>query len=177
MLCGQEALGGRADSPPAGFTTESWLKDIGLQSPSSGTEVIYCSPDEWYDEPPESQPLSPATEQRLHDEFEKDIDECTTDSDFMSGQEGKTPSELDAIIADYHCKFKESRMQAMHRRRMEGNALQYLFTTCIYLRMPLHRGGSQSRMPPTTPLSLMPATAAPPPAKVSPPIKLPVLDE
>ena len=33
------------------------------------------------------------------------------------------------------------------------------------------------RMPLTTPLSLTPATAAPRPAKVSPPIKLPVLDE
>ena len=94
MLCGQEVLGGRADSPtPTEFTMESWRKDIGLQSPSSGTEVIYGSPeDEWYDESPESEPLSPATDQRLHDEFERDIDECTTDSDFMSGPEGKTLS-------------------------------------------------------------------------------------
>ena len=81
MLCGQEALGGRADSPPP---SESWRNAIGLQSPSSGTEVIYGSLEEWYDESPEPEPLSPATEQRLHDEFEKDIDECTTDSDFMS---------------------------------------------------------------------------------------------
>ena len=147
MLCGQEALGGRADSPPpTEYTKESWRQAIGLQSPSSGTEVIYGSPEEelkeeWYDKSPEPEPLSPATEQRLHDEFERDIDECTTDSDFMSGPEGKTPSELDAIIADYHRKVKESRMQAMHRRSMEGNALQYVFATCIYLRMPLHRGG------------------------------------
>ena len=61
-MCGQEALGGRADSPPpTEFTKESWRKDIGLQSPSSGTEVIYGSPEkeweeeggeerEWYDE-------------------------------------------------------------------------------------------------------------------------------
>ena len=135
MLCGQEALGGRADSPPpTEFTMESWRKDIGLQSPSSGTEVIYGSPEEeWYDESPEPEPLSPATEQRLHDEFERDIDECTTDSDFMSGPEGKTTSKLDEKIADYHRKVKESRMQAMHCRRMEGNALQYVFATCIYL--------------------------------------------
>ena len=33
-------------------------------------------------------------------------------------------------------------MQAMHRRRMEGNALQYVIAPCMYLRMPLHRGGS-----------------------------------
>ena len=77
--------------------------------------------------------------------FEKDIDECTTDSYFMSGPEGpegKSPSELDAIIADYHRKVKESRMQAMHHRRMDGIALQHVFTPCMYLRMPLHRGGS-----------------------------------
>ena len=41
----------------------------------------------------------------------------------------------------YHRKVKESRMQAMHHRRMEGNALQYVFATYIYLRMPFHRGG------------------------------------
>ena len=51
--------------------------------------------------------------------------------DFMSGPKGKTPSELDAIIAGNHCKFKESRMQAMHQSRMEGNALQDVFATCI----------------------------------------------
>ena len=33
-------------------------------------------------------------------------------------------------------------MQAMHCRHMEGNALQYVFATCIYLRMQLHRGES-----------------------------------
>ncbi len=37
----------------------------------------------------------------------------------MSGPEGKTPSELDAIVADYHCKAKDSRMQAIIRRREE----------------------------------------------------------
>ena len=75
MLCGQEALGGRADSPPP---TESWRKAIGLQSPSSGTEVIYGSPEEvweeegeeeqeWSEESPEPEPLSPATEKRLNE--------------------------------------------------------------------------------------------------------------
>ena len=107
---------------------ESWRKDIGLQSPSSGTEVIYGSPEEeWYDESPEPEPLSPATEKRLHDEFQKDLDECTTDSDFMSGPEGKTLSEIDKKIADWDRKMKESRMQAMQRRRMEGHTWQYVF--------------------------------------------------
>ena len=45
--------------------------------------------------------------------------EVTTDSDQMSGPEGKTPSELDAIIADYHHRIKDSRMQAINRRREE----------------------------------------------------------
>ena len=147
MLCGQEALGGRADSPPpTEFTMESRRKDNGLQSPSSGTEVIYCSPEEeleeeWYDESPEPEPLSPATEKRLNDEFKKDVDECTTDSDFMSGPEGKTLSEIDEKIAYYQRRVKESLMQAMHRRSMEGNALQHVFETCIYLRLPFHSGG------------------------------------
>ncbi len=43
----------------------------------------------------------------------------TTDSDLMSGQEGKTPSEFDAIITYYHHKVKDSRMQAIIRRREE----------------------------------------------------------
>ena len=63
----------------------------------------------------------------------------------MSGPEGKTLSEIDEKIADYHRKVKESRMQAMRRGRMEGNALaalQYVIAPCMYLRMPLHRGGS-----------------------------------
>ena len=96
----------------------------------------------------------------MHDESERDIDECTADSDFMSGQEGKTPSKLNAKIADYHCKFKESRMQAimMHRRRMEGIALQYVFATYIYLRMRFtEEEAIASRMQHTTPLGLTPA--------------------
>ncbi len=47
-----------------------------------------------------------------------EIDELTSDSD-SSGPEGKTPSELDAIITDYHHKVKDSRMQAIIRRRKE----------------------------------------------------------
>ena len=120
----------------------------------------------------------------MHDEFENDIDECTTDSDFMSGPEGKTPSKLYAIIADYHHKFKESRMQAMHHRRMEGYALQDVFTThvltyaasqnvCCFTK----EKATASQTPPTKQLNLTLATAPPPPAKASPPIKLPVLYE
>ena len=114
----------------------------------------------------------------MHDELEKDIDECTTDSVFMSGSERKTLSELDEIIADYHPsrKFKESRMQAMHCRRMEGNALQDVFATCINESRFTEEEAIASQMPPTKQLTLTPATEAPPPAKVSPLNKLPVLD-
>ena len=96
--------GARRQPATYGITMESWRKDIGLQSPSSGTEVIYGSPEEefeeeWYDESPEPEPLSPATEKRLNDEFKRDVDECTTDSDFMSCPEGKTLSEIDEKIA------------------------------------------------------------------------------
>ncbi len=62
--------------------------------------------------------LSPGTKKRRHDELKKDIDELTTDSDLMSGLEGN-PSELDAMIADYHHKVKDSRMQAIIRHREE----------------------------------------------------------
>jgi hypothetical protein len=37
----------------------------------------------------------------------------------MSGLEGKTPSDLDAIITDHHHKVKDSRMQDIIRRREE----------------------------------------------------------
>jgi hypothetical protein len=46
------------------------------------------------------------------------MDGLTSDND-SSGQEGKTPSELDAIIAYYQHKVKDSRMQAIIRRREE----------------------------------------------------------
>ncbi len=58
---------------------------------------MYGSP-EWYDEPQESLSLSPATKKRHHDELEKDLDEITTDSDFMFGPQGKTPSELESLL-------------------------------------------------------------------------------
>ena len=63
----------------------------------------------------------------MNDDFKRDVDECTTDSDFMSGPEGKTLSKIDEKIAEWDRMMKESRMQAMHRRRMEGNTWQYVF--------------------------------------------------
>ena len=40
---------------------------------------------EWYEESPEPEPLSPATQKRIDDEFKRDVDECTTDRDWMLG--------------------------------------------------------------------------------------------
>ena len=110
---GRRHWGGRANSsPPTEFNKESWRKAIGLQSPSSGTEVIYCSPEEeweeegeeeqeWYEESPEPEPLSPSTQKRIDDEFNRDVDECTTGSDWESGPEGKTLSEIDENMTTF----------------------------------------------------------------------------
>ncbi len=91
----QQALGDRGDSPsPAGGTTKSWQNATGLRSESlsssSGTEVIYGSP-EWYDESLPALPsFSPASKTLVRDEFAKELDEITTDNDTFSSQEGKT---------------------------------------------------------------------------------------
>ncbi len=70
--------------------------------------------------------LSPATKKRRHDEMEN---EFTTDSDLTSGQEGKTPSELDAIIADYHHKVRTVGCRplfAVERRRINTSRWKLL---------------------------------------------------
>ena len=67
----------------------------------------------------------------------------------------------------------------MHRRRrMEGNALPdvFVFATWIDVCRFIEEEAIASRTPPSKPRTLTPATAAPPPAKVSPPNTLPVLD-
>jgi hypothetical protein len=68
--------------------------------------------------------------------------EVTTDSDQMSGPEGKTPSELDAIIADYHHRIKDSRMQAINRRREETDKYiqmeaAYAFEVSTHIPSPI----------------------------------------
>jgi hypothetical protein len=88
--------------------------------------------EDWYYESPALQSLSPATKKRMHGELEKEIDEITTGSEVMYGPEGKTPSELDAIIAEYHRNIKENLMLFMQlRQRMEGTELTDVFATCI----------------------------------------------
>ena len=144
---------------------------------------------EWYEESPEPEPLSPATQKRILEEFKRDVDECTTDSDSKAlqsiaqhyGPEGKTMSELDEIIAEYKRTTTESRMQAV--RRMDGKSLQHVFARCINSiyesrfteELARSRPAKIARVSPA--IKLTPATAAPRPAKVSPPTKFPVLDE
>ena len=100
-------------------------------SQSSCAEVNYGS-QEWHDK---SQPallslswslarVSPASKKHVHDEFEEELDEITTDSNIISGPEGKTMDELDAIMAEYHCNVQASRLQAgMRQRALEANHL------------------------------------------------------
>ncbi len=49
----------------------------GLSSPSSGTEVVYCSLDDYDEEDPPAQSPSPATKKRRHEQLEKDLDEIS----------------------------------------------------------------------------------------------------
>jgi hypothetical protein len=67
--------------PPAPmYAPLNWRSDVGLSSQSSGTEVVYDSPEE-YEEDPRSPSPSPATKKRQHAELEKDMDEISTWSD------------------------------------------------------------------------------------------------
>ena len=92
----------------------------GLASPSSGTEVIYDSPEE-HDE--EDEPIySPETKKRRDaqykldmEEFMRDVDAATSESDEFDPT-GKTPEEMDAMIAKYHKDCHNSRMEANRRR-------------------------------------------------------------
>jgi hypothetical protein len=56
---------------------------------------------------------------RYKDETEKDMEDVSSGSDPYDPT-GKTPEELDAIIAKYHKNMKSSRIEANRRRAMEG---------------------------------------------------------
>jgi hypothetical protein len=99
----------------------NWRTAIGLCSPTSDTEVVYGSPDEYDEEDPPAQSPSPAIKKRRHEELEKDLDEISTGSDEYDPT-GKTPVQLDAIIAKYKRDATASRIAAAKRRRIfEGN--------------------------------------------------------
>ena len=53
------------------------------------------------------------------DEMEKDMEEMSSWSD-QYDPIGKTPEELDAMIARYHRDMKSSRIENNRRRAMEG---------------------------------------------------------
>jgi hypothetical protein len=67
----------------------------------SGTEVVYDLPEEYEEEEPRVQSFSPATIKQYKDELEKDMEEMSSGSDPYDPT-GKTPEELDAMIAKYH---------------------------------------------------------------------------
>ena len=104
----------RNPSPPRG------TYGCGLASPSSGTEVIYDSPEE-HDE--DDEPIySPETKKRRDaqykldlQEFMREVDAATSESDEFDPT-GKTPEEMDAMIAKYHKDCHNSRMEANRRR-------------------------------------------------------------
>jgi hypothetical protein len=78
-----------------------WRETVGLFSPSSGTEVVHDSPEEYEVEEPRAQSLSPASMKRYQGELEKDIKEMSSCSEEYDPT-GKTPEELDVMIARYH---------------------------------------------------------------------------
>ena len=94
-----------------------WRQTVGLCSPSSGTEVVCDSPEEYEEEESRAQSLSPATMKRYKDEMEKDMEEMSSGSD-QYDPICKTPEELDAMIARYHRDMKSSRIEANLRRAM-----------------------------------------------------------
>ena len=106
--------------PPRNPSPPRWTFGGGLASPSSGTEVIYDSPEE-HDE--DDEPIySPETKKRRDaqykldlEEFMRDVDAATSESDEFDPT-GKTPEELDAMIAKYHKDCHNSRMEANRRR-------------------------------------------------------------
>ena len=99
----------------------NWRAAIGLSSPSSGTEVVYGLPDEYDEEDPPAQSPSPATKKRRHEELEKELDEISTGSDEYDPT-GKTPEQLDVMIAKYKRDAMANRIAATKRRSIfEGN--------------------------------------------------------
>jgi hypothetical protein len=82
---------------------------------------VYGSQDDFDEEYPPAESPSPATKKRRHEEFEKDLDEISTGSDEYDPT-GKTPEQLDVMIAKYKRDAMASRIAAAKRRRIfQGN--------------------------------------------------------
>ena len=73
----------RSGQPSLPRSPPRWTYAVSLASPSSGTEDIYDSPEEYVDEdvPAPSLAPSPKTKKRWDAEFEKDLAEITLESD------------------------------------------------------------------------------------------------
>jgi hypothetical protein len=80
---------------------------------------VYDSPEEYEEEEPRAQSLSPATKKRYQAKLEKDMDEMSSGSDEYNPT-GKTPEELDAMIAKYPRDVKSSLFEANWHSAMEG---------------------------------------------------------
>ena len=82
---------------------------------------MYGSPDDYDEEDPPAQSPSPATKKQRHEKFQKDLDEISTGSDEYDPT-GKTPEQLDAMIAKYKRDATASRIAAAKRRSIfQGN--------------------------------------------------------
>ena len=90
--------------------------------PSSDTEIVYSLPEEYDEEDRPAQSPSPATKKRRA-EFEKDLDEISTGGDEYDPT-GKSPEQLDAMIAKYKRDTTASRIAAAKQRSIfEGKRL------------------------------------------------------
>ena len=108
--------------PPRNPSPPSSTYGVGLASPSSGTEIIYESPEvyEEEDEPifsQETKKRRDAEDKRLDEQLKKDLNEITSESDEYDPT-GKTPTQMDALIAKYHRECQASRMEANRRRNL-----------------------------------------------------------
>ena len=104
---------------------------------------MYGSPEEYDEKDPPAQSPSPATKKRRHEELEKDLDEISTGSDEYDPT-GKTPEQLDAMIAKYKRDATASRIAAAKRRRIfEGNRW---FQPCVAVSSHIWLGVQRWRL-------------------------------
>ncbi len=94
-----------------------WRDTVDLCFPSLGIEVVYNLPEEYEKEEPRAPSISPATMKRHA--AEKDREEMSSWSDEYDPT-GKTPEDVDVMIAKYNRDIKASLIEANGRRALEG---------------------------------------------------------
>jgi hypothetical protein len=106
---------------------------------------VYSSPDDNDEEDPPAESPSPATKKQRHEEFEMDLDEISTGSDEYDPT-GKTPEQLDAMIAKYKRDATASRIAAAKRRRIfqRGSLFSHL-ARCAEVETVMNRRATQLR--------------------------------